>query len=191
MENGADVTRLKAEERRKKIIERLLLTDKPISGNRLANEFNVSRQVIVSDMGYLKKRYPTLVATSSGYVLLHSEDHRRIFKVNHKEGETEEELNMIVDHGGTVLDVYIEHRIYGTIRKPLGIETRADVARFMDDISSGASTPLMRITSGYHYHTVMARTSEILDNIEKALRERGFLIETTDMQISYEPKKYS
>jgi len=35
----------------------------------------------------------------------------------------------------------------------------------------------MSVTDGYHYHTITAETEEVLDGIERTLRERGFLIE--------------
>ena len=39
-----------------------------------------------------------------------------------------------------------------------------------------SSTPLKRITSDYHYHTVSADSEAVLDGIEESLRVRGFLI---------------
>ena len=39
------------------------------------------------------------------------------------------------------------------------------------------------MTSGYHYHTVLADSEETLDLIEKSLKEHGFLAPLQD----YEP----
>ena len=100
-------------------------------------------------------------------------------------------MESIVDLGGTILDVFIEHRVYGTIRKPLNICSRRDVGRFMEDIGTGVSTPLKNITHGYHYHTVEARSPEVLDEIQNMLREKGYLISTSDAPTYYEPKKYN
>lgn len=88
-------------------------------------------------------------------------------------------------------DVYVDHRIYGTIRKPLDITSKRDVEHFMTDMLSGVSTPLKNITDGYHYHTVEARSESILDEIEKMLQNKGYLIESLDTAVIYEPKSYS
>ena len=87
----------------------------------------------------------------------------------------EEELNTIVDLGGAVQDVMVNHRTYGKVSAELQIRSRRDVQNFLEQIRSGKSTPLLRITSGYHFHTVNAESEEILDEIEEALREKGFL----------------
>ena len=110
---------------------------------------------------------------------------RRVYKVHHTEEETEEELNLIVDHGGIVEDVFVYHKVYGVIEAPLHIKTRMDVKKYMDSITSGQSTTLMNVTSGYHYHTIRAESQEILDEIFDALQTRGFLARLQD----YEPEQ--
>ena len=184
------MAKLKGEERRNRIMELLARTDEPLSGSRLAKELGVSRQVIVTDIALLRAKDPAIVATNSGYILMQSDDSRRVFKVKHTEEQTEDELNAIVDLGGTVLDVYIEHKVYGTIRAPLDISSKRDVRNFMDDLASGVSSPISRVTDGYHYHTVSARSSAILDEIETMLGEKGYLIETRDAPVIYSPKSY-
>ncbi|MBQ1949319.1 MAG: DNA-binding transcriptional regulator, partial [Treponema sp.] len=95
------------------------------------------------------------------------------------------------DLGGTVIDVYIDHKVYGTITAPINIKTRRDVQNFMADLQSGVSTPLKNITLGYHYHTVEAPDLQILDEIEAALREKGFLLEVISEKPIYRAKTYS
>ena len=75
---------------------------------------------------------------------------------------------------------------YGVIRGELNIRSRLDVQRFLDDVSSGKSTLLKNTTSGYHYHTVTADSEEILDLIQQALMDHGFLAPLTD----YEPVNF-
>ena len=79
--------------------------------------------------------------------------------------------------GGCVLDVMINHRVYGKVTAPLNIKNRRDIQIFMNDIESGKSAPLMNVTSGYHFHRVSAEQEEILDEIEEALREKHYLTE--------------
>ena len=178
-------------ERRNRIIEILSSSKSPVSGSELAKMLNVSRQAIVNDIALIRVTRPDLLATNEGYIMMHSSDNRRIFKVNHSIEDMEDELNSIVDLGGTVLDVFIEHKIYGTVNAPLNLSTRRDVKNFLNDLKSGVSSPLMNLTKGYHYHTIEARSSEILDEIAECLKEKGYLIEILSAATIYEPKKYS
>ncbi len=182
--------RVSGNERREKIMELLKSAEAPLSGSTLAGMLGVSRQVIVTDIALLRKEYPDLLATNSGYLLMRSDARRRIYKVCHDDGQTEEELNGIVDLGGVVLDVFIEHRIYGTMRAPLSISTRRDVKNFLKDMESGVSSPLKNITHGYHYHTVEAKSEDILDEIGDMLQEKGFLISVQSDSVVYSPKSY-
>ena len=179
------------ETRRNRILELLAASAEPVSGSQLAQKFEVSRQVIVQDIALLKATHPALLSTSSGYVLMGASEKRRVYKVKHTDEQTEDELTCIVDAGGTLLDVYVEHKVYGSIRAPLNIKSRLDVQNFMADMRSGVSTPLKNITFGYHYHTIEARSVAVLDAIELQLKERGYLIETQDAPVIYEAKKYS
>ncbi len=178
-------------ERRNRIIELLSSASKPISGSELAKMLNVSRQVIVNDIAMLRVTRPDLIATNEGYIMMHASSNRRVFKVNHTNDEMEDELNSIIDLGGIVVDVFIEHKIYGTVSAPLNLSTRRDIRNFLNDLESGVSSPLMNLTKGYHYHTIEARSGEILDEISEMLKEKGYLIEVLDSTTIYEPKKYS
>lgn len=171
-------------ERRAEIIR--LLTDSPkaLSGTYLAGQLGVSRQVIVQDMALLRANGRNIVSTNLGYVLLKSKESvSRVFKVKHTDEEVAEELCMIVDCGGMVKDIFVYHKVYGTVQANLNIKSREDVRRFMEDISSGKSSLLMNITSGYHYHTVTADDEKTLDLIQEKLQDRGFLAKLQD----YEP----
>ena len=94
-----------------------------------------------------------------------------------KNADLENELCGIVDLGGKVINVMVNHRIYGHIEAELNISSRRQVENFMEDIRSGKSSPLKNITSDYHYHKVEAESEEILDMIQDMLKRRGFLIE--------------
>ena len=84
---------------------------------------------------------------------------------------------MIVDLGGAVADVMVNHRAYGKMKAPLNIKSRRDIQVFMENIRSGKSSPLLNITSGYHFHNISAESEEVLDEIERALKEKGYLAE--------------
>lgn len=166
---------MNAIERREKILRLITTSDSPVSGSELAAQTQVSRQVIVQDIALLKAAGYEILSTNKGYILNNSSACERAFKVHHTTDETEDELNTIVDIGGTIVDVYVWHRVYGKIAAKLDISSRRNVQQCIDGLRSGKSTELMNITSGYHYHTVRADSEETLDLIEKALGEKGYL----------------
>jgi len=88
----------------------------------------------------------------------------------------ENELNCIVDNGGYVLDVLVDHDLYGKISGPLNLANRADVAEFIQKVKVSKSKPLKVLTDEIHYHTVEAKSEEILDRIERRLDEMGMLV---------------
>ena len=104
--------------------------------------------------------------------------------MQHTDEEVEKELNLIVDLGGIVDDVFVYHKVYGLVRGEMGIKSRLNVQQFLDDIASGKSSLLKNVTSGYHYHTILADSEETLDLIEKNLKDNGFLAPLQE----YEPK---
>ncbi|MDD6261863.1 MAG: transcription repressor NadR [Clostridiales bacterium] len=166
-----------ASERRKKIISLIKESDTPLSGGALGRETGVSRQVVVQDIAILRSEGCPITATARGYVLDGQSRCSRLFKVHHTNERTEEELTLIVDLGGCVQDVMVNHKIYGKMSAPLNVKNRRDVQTFIRNIESGKSVPLLNVTSGYHFHRISADTPEILDEIEAALSEKGFLAE--------------
>lgn len=167
---------MKAQERRKSIINLLLSEDRPIPGGELSEKCGVSRQIIVQDISVLKGQGFDILSTHNGYILQKSPFKERVFKLRHTTEETEDELNIIVDLGGTVADVFVWHKVYGKLTAPLNIFSRLQVKQFMEGVRTGKSTELMNITGGYHYHTVRAEKEEILDRIEAALDSKGFIV---------------
>ena len=165
------------ERRRQRLVAALAHAKEPVPGKRLAEALGVSRQVIVQDVALLRSSGANVASTNRGYVLVEAQGHSRTFKVRHTADQIEEELNLFVDLGGTVEDVVVNHRTYGRLKARLGIASRRDVRRYLDDIRSSKSTPLSTITSGYHFHHVTADTTEQLDEIERVLDEMGLLVE--------------
>lgn len=139
---------------------------------------DVSRQVVVQDIALLRAEGCEIFSTNRGYIIRTESKKERVFFVHHGDERIQEELNTIVDMGGKVLDVFVKHEVYGELRGILSIDSRKKVQDFMNEINSGKSSSLNTITSGYHYHTVLAESEEILDAIEKELMKRGFIIHT-------------
>ena len=166
---------MKAADRRKAIVNLLLSSSEAVSGGKLSEEFGVSRQIIVQDITVLKGSGYDILSTHNGYIIQKSPLKERVFKVYHTTEETEDELNTIVNLGGTVVDVFVWHKVYGKMTAPLNIFSALHIKQFIEGVRSGKSTELMNITGGYHYHTVRADSEEILDRIQKKLEERGYI----------------
>ena len=169
-------------ERREKLLSMLAKSKEPIAGAEMAKRLSVSRQVIVQDIALLRAADNNIVSTNRGYVLLKPGKCERIFKVRHTAEEIEKELQIIVDNGGRILDVFVYHKIYGVVKDPMNIKTRKDIYEYVKTLSSGKSSPLLKITDNYHYHTVQADSEDILDNIQKDLEECGFLAKLLDFE---------
>lgn len=174
---------MNGQKRREEILKILKSRKVPVPGTELAKYLDVSRQVIVQDMALLRANGIEILSTNRGYMVSEEKLCRRVFKVIHTDTQVEEELNLYVDFGGTVEDVFVYHKVYGVIRANMNIKSRMDVKRYMQDISTGKSTQLMKLTSNYHYHTILADSEEILDMIQEELQKRGFLAKLQE----YEP----
>ena len=168
---------MNGETRRRKIRQMLSEGRGPIPGVALAKELAVSRQVIVQDIALIRAAGYDIISTNRGYILNTAGSVSRVFKVQHTDEQLEEELCAIVDLGGMIKNVMINHRVYGRIEAELNINSRRKVAEFIADIHSGKSRPLKNITSNYHYHKVIADKEETLDMIEDVLREKNYLVD--------------
>nr|WP_035314013.1 transcription repressor NadR [Clostridium sp. D5] len=164
-------------ERRNAIVSHIKSSAVPVSGKTLAQEYEVSRQVIVQDIALIRASGHDIISTNRGYILNTPRTFSRVFKVNHTDDDLENELCSIVDLGGRVVNVMINHRVYGHMEAELNINSRRKVMEFLEDIKSGKSSPLKNITSNYHYHKVEADNEETLEMIQDMLRRKGYLIE--------------
>ena len=167
---------MKADDRRKKIIDILHNTKEPVPAKDLASEFGVSRQIIVQDISFIRTLGDGIIATNRGYVLEQKTGVVREFKVKHGYTRTEEELKIIVDCGGTIKNVSISHTVYNRVTAEMDIKSRLDVANFMKKLANSQSSLLGNATNGYHYHLIEAPSEDVLDIIEDKLKEAGFLV---------------
>lgn len=168
---------MKSSERRKAIVTLLTSSKDPISGGTLAQTYDVSRQIIVHDIALLKSAGYNIISTHYGYLLQGSPLIEKVIKVFHSNENTEDELNCVVDNGGTVVDVFVWHQVYGKISATLNIFSRLQVRQFIEGVRTGQSTELMAITGGYHYHTIRAESQEIIDKIIADLAEKKYLVQ--------------
>ena len=163
------------EERRKKILQ--LLKGQILNGSQLAKQMNVSRQVIVQDIALLRTSGHEILSTRRGYILLADNTCTRTYHVRCPEAEIEPMLNVFVDAGGTVQDIFVIHNTYGVIRAELHLCSRREVKQFIESIHTGREAALHGLCKGGHWHTVSAASESDLDVIQQELRARGYLIE--------------
>lgn len=164
-------------ERRRQILALMRKARHPLSGAALGKETGVSRQVVVQDIALLRTEGYPIVSTSKGYYLDEPRQAVRLVKVHHTDEQVEDELTTIVNMGGIIQDVLINHRTYGKLSAPMNIKNQRDIRMFMEDLRSGKSYPLLNVTSGYHFHHIAAEKEEILDEISDELGRKGYMVE--------------
>lgn len=167
-----------AQDRRNKILQEIEKSEKPISATALAKQFQVSRQIIVGDVALLRAKGYHIVATPRGYIIEESKQREgieRTIAVCHKEDGLSEEIYTIVDLGGALIDVIVEHPLYGQLCGKLHIFSRYDADQFFASLARNEARPLSQLTNGLHLHTVRCRDEQVFERILAALKEKGFL----------------
>jgi transcriptional regulator of NAD metabolism len=151
-----------------------------MSGSALAKAFHVSRQVIVQDIALMRAERHDITSTNKGYIYRDPmTDHacpKRVFHVKHDTDQVLEEFSTITELGGSILDVAVEHELYGQIRVDLLIESTQDARDFAHRLVTCQDNPLKLLTDDCHYHTVSAPSEKLLDLIEAELKDKGFLL---------------
>lgn len=167
-----------AAQRRTAIARQLERMAGPVSATALAKEFSVSRQVIVGDVALLRAGGVDIAATPRGYVRSRrSGGLRRTLACRHDFGQMEAELNAIVDQGCTVVDVIVEHPIYGQLTGPLQISSRYEVGQFVTRCQEQDAAPLSRLTEGIHLHTITCPDQGAYERVRAVLKGLGVLLE--------------
>lgn len=169
---------MKANERRAEILSLIDNSQNPVAANILSEKYGVSRQVIVQDIAILRAQGYGVISTNRGYVLdSGATRYERVYKCRHNLNELIHESEIVINNGGTVEDIFVNHRVYGKISARLELSTMRHAEELYRSLMAGASKPLMSVTDGYHYHTVSAQSEEALEKIEQELRKEGILIE--------------
>lgn len=166
-------------QRRNAIFEYIQKAQAPISANVLAKQFQVSRQIIVGDIALLRAQGCHIIATPRGYVCEEAKAtaFQKTIAVCHRPEDLAEEIYTIVDLGGALLDVIVEHPLYGELRGLLHIYSRYDADRFFEKLNQEQARPLAELTNGIHLHTVQTHDEASMQRVLAALREKGFLYE--------------
>lgn len=164
-------------ERRENILEILSEAAEPVAARDLAARFGVSRQVIVQDLAVIRASHPHIISTYRGYVMQQDgAGSIREFKVRHRPDQTEEELDLIVDHGGWVKNISISHRVYGRMTADLDIRCRQDVREFLKALRMRHPRSCPRRPTDTTIIWWRRASAGRLDQIGQALEQAGFLV---------------
>lgn len=170
---------LDADARRTAILNWLSATNVPITGTDLASRFGVSRQVIVQDVALLRAGGHSIIATPQGYTtaaFLAVPSVTRLIATRHEHKDVEDELMTIVKEDVSVIDVIVEHPIYGQLTGALYLESPSDVKEFMEHLRESGARLLSSLTEGVHLHTVRAADNDAIKRAERKLAKKGYLL---------------
>lgn len=147
---------MEANLRRTQIKLLLEKADSAISASSLAAKFEVSRQIVVGDIALLRASGSNIVATPKGYIVNKQQvGLRKLIPCKHGLKELTAELYAFVDNGGTVVNVSIEHPLYGQLTGNLNLSNRYDVDCFVEKTKKLQAAPLSLLTDGVHLHEVI------------------------------------
>ena len=166
-----------AEERRAAILDILSQSAGPVSASALAGRFGVSRQLVVGDVALLRASGEGVIATPRGYVLDRPRPGlTRTVACLHSGADMERELTLVVDQGCTVVNVIVEHPVYGQLTGPLDLSSRYDILEFIRKVEENAARPLSALTDGIHLHTLRCPDERAFERAAAALAAEGFLV---------------
>jgi hypothetical protein len=169
---------MQAEQRRQAILDSLRQSPHPVSAGTLAAKFSVSRQIVVGDVALLRAAGADITATPRGYIAQSVPSGLvRQVACRHSGGAAmEAELNTMVDQGCTVLDVIVEHPVYGQLTGPLRLSSRYDVQQFLERCALSDAKPLSELTEGIHLHTLACPDEAAYRRVLEALEQLGVLL---------------
>ena len=170
---------MQADQRRQAILDLLKQSPQPVSAGALAKQFCVSRQVIVGDVALLRAAGAEISATPRGYIVQTAPAGLlRQVACRHDSADMEAELNAMVDQGCTVLDVIVEHPVYGQLTGLLQLSSRYDIQQFLSRCSRSDARPLSDLTGGIHLHTLSCPDEAAFQRVLGALGQLDILVKT-------------
>lgn len=171
------VNAMNYQERRAEIVRMLGECDGCISASELAERFGVTRQVIVSDVALLRANGQRILATRRGYRMEQTPDEGELRSVlcRHRSDQVLEEFYAVVDNGGSVANVIVEHPIYGQLCADLNIASRYDAQEFVRRQQSANASQLCDLTGGLHIHMLRVPNEAVYQRIVAELDRLGIL----------------
>lgn len=171
---------MNANQRREKILAQLNNALGPISASQLAQKYDVSRQIIVGDIALLRANDHDIIATNRGYLLAENTSQPSNcfvgkIKSQHTSSQTVDEIRCIILNGGEILDVSIDHPVYGILTAPLNISNYSDMEAYLNEMDKLEGGFLSSLTGGVHTHTVSCESKAHFDAIIEMLQVGNFV----------------
>ena len=111
-----------------------------------------------------------------GYVLQKERSsHTKTIACRHNDDNLLKELYIVVDNGCAVLDVTVEHPVYGQILGQLQIFSRYDADQFAKKLGENSAPPLCALTNGVHLHTIQYQHEDDFHRVMEQLEKEGIL----------------
>ena len=167
------------QERREEILRMLDRSEGCISASNFAERFGVTRQVIVSDIALLRANGHHILATRRGYRLERTplEGELRNVVCRHRSDQVLEEFYAVVDNGGSVVNVIVEHPIYGQLCADLNVISRYDAQEFVRRQQSANASQLCDLTGGLNIHMLRVPNETVYQRIVADLDRLNILAE--------------
>ncbi len=164
-------------DRRSYILERLA-GGQTVSAAALAEALGVERETIWADIVQLREQGSCILSTPRGYRISTDEAGacQRVVTVRHDESRVREELYLVIDLGGWVLDVSIQHERLGLLAGELNLRSRYEADCFLE--KSVDQFLLCDMNDGTHKHTIQCPDPGVMDRVLRALGAAGFLAES-------------
>lgn len=166
-------------DRQQRLLDELETSSDPVTGTELALRCGVTRQVVVHDIALLRAKGIQILSTPRGYLLsvpTEQPTKRTVLAVSHPPESTRIELMTLVDYGLRVLDVQVEHPLYGVLIGNLQIASRRDVELFLTQAEQQKAVLLSSLTEGDHYHTIEYVHENRIEEAIGALRKHGITV---------------
>ena len=166
---------------RRDSIKKLLQTSlDPVTGSCLAKKYDVSRQVIVQDIAVLRAAGLNIVAASNGYFIPRKPKSSQLIKTvvcQHDSSKLGDELQTMLEYGCKILNVIVDHPVYGEIIGQLMIASQDELDAFLKRVKDMDALPLSSLTDGEHIHTIEVPSEKIFTALVRELRENGYLVD--------------
>lgn len=170
---------MSTKDRAEEILNILKENNKPISASKISSTLKVSRQIIVGDIAILRAKGIDILSTHKGYILNSNiEDTYYTFKITciHNNKQTQKEIYTIIDNGGKLIDVIVEHPLYGLLSGNLNLSSRFEADSFLKKSSNEKAMLLSDLTNGIHFHNISCKDETTAIRIKNSLSEIGFLV---------------
>ena len=130
-----------------------------------------------TDIALLRAEGKPVGAERRGYYLKKAEGIYQTVICRHDVKGAAEEFNAIVDNGGKVLNVIVEHPLYGNISAELNVTSRYDAEEFVRKTEESNASFLSDLTGGLHIHTISVPDEKSYERIVTKLRALDILAE--------------